>query len=86
VPVQLLDKTNVKIASLIALNIIGLLISPFILRSNLYGSTMFLYLKYLFLLKIQFLLMIPLLNLDLFISMDTSIITFLQNWPKAFRI
>jgi hypothetical protein len=84
--VQLLARTNVKIALSIALSATVLLTNLFILRSHLYGSITFLYLKHLLLLKIQLLLMIPLLNLlHLFISTDTSITTFLQNWPKGFR-
>src|SRR5271155_811462 len=61
---QLLARTNMTIAPSIVLNIMGLPIKLFILRSSLYNSTMFLYLKWPLLLKIQFLQTIPLLNLN----------------------
>ena len=83
---QLLARMNATIALLIAPNIIALLISPIIPRSSLYNSTMFPSLKWPLLLKIQFLQTIPLLNLYLFISMDSNIIIFLHTWPKLFRI
>ena len=83
---QLLARLNVTIAPSIALNIIVPLIKLFILRSSLYNSTMFPFLKWPLLLKIQFLQTIPLLKLHLFISMDSNIIIFLHTWPKHFRI
>src|SRR5271155_2228163 len=83
---QPLARMNVTIAPSIALNIIVLPIKLFILRSSLYNSTMFLYLKWPLLLKIQFLQTIPLLNLHMFILMDSNIIIFLHTWPKLFRI
>src|SRR5271155_646320 len=83
---QLLARTNATIALSIALNIIALLISPFIPRSSLYSSITFLYLRHPLLLKMHCLQTIPLLNLHLFILMDSNIIIFLQNWPKHFRI
>jgi len=49
---QLLARTNATIALSIALNIIALLISPFIPRSSLYSSTTFPYLRWPLLLKI----------------------------------
>ena len=75
----LLAKTNETIALSIALNIIGLLTNLFILASRLYSLIMFLYLKHLLLLKMQFRQTILLLNLHQFILMDTNIIIFLQN-------
>jgi hypothetical protein len=83
---QLLARTNVKIAPSIALNAIVLLIKLFILRLSLYSSTTFLYLRHPLLLKIQFLWMIPLLNLLLFTSMATNIIIFLHTLPRQFKM
>jgi hypothetical protein len=43
---QLPARVNVTIALSTALNIVASLIKPFILRSSLYSSIMFLYLRY----------------------------------------
>src|SRR5271155_4134583 len=73
---------NVITALLTAPKTVVLLNNLSTLRSHLYNSTTFLYLKWPLLLKIQFLQTIPLLNPHLFISMDSNIIIFLQNLPK----
>ena len=83
---QLHVRTNGIIALLTVLNTIALLIKLSTLRSHLYASIIFLYLKYLLLLKIQLYQMIPLLNLHQLILMDGNIIIFLQVLLRGFKI
>jgi hypothetical protein len=90
VPRQLHAKTNATIVLSTAPNIVALLINLFHLRSNLFTSIIFLFLKFLFFLEIQLLQMILLLylhqHLRQFISMVSNMVIFLKLWLNSSRI
>ena len=83
--VQLRARVNVTVALWTAQNIVAFLNNPFILKSNLYTLTIFLYLKSFLLLKMQLLWMILLPSLDRFTLMNSNIIIFLQTLLRQFR-